>query len=59
MAAYTANQVARLILSDVRDNFSMLTKTIAIMVRAKEMYSRQPSIRHFRAVRTELAVLQP
>ena len=55
VAAYTAKHVARLILPDVRENPSMTTKTIATMVRTKEIYSRQPSIRHFRAVRTELA----
>ena len=53
--AYTAKQVARMILPELRGNPSLTTKFIVLIVNAKQIYSRQPGLRHFCAIKTELS----
>lgn len=49
--AYTARQVARLVVPELKNNPKLSTATIAAIVRAKGIYARQPSPRHYRAIR--------
>lgn len=53
VAAYTAPQIARLLLCDGAGYFdsTLTAKCISDLVRAKELYSRHPPLRHFRAVK--------
>lgn len=52
--AYTANQVARAIISDTDNDPAITTRTVQALVLAKGIYNRQPSPAHYRAVRLEL-----
>ena len=53
--AYTAKQVARMILPELRGKSSVTTKFIVSIVNAKQIYTRQPGLRHFHAIKTELS----
>lgn len=52
--AYTAKQLARRILPELRDNRSVPTKFIVSIVNAKQIYIRQLGSRHFHLVKTEV-----
>lgn len=58
-AAYTAEQVARLLKSEIAQNPNITAKHIAGIVKAKGIYTRQPPPYHYRAVlkvlRSEMA----
>lgn len=53
--AYTAKQVARLVLPELKENPSLTTKFIISIVTAKQIYTRQPGLRHFSAVKSEIS----
>lgn len=53
-AAYTAKQMCRLLQCQLRTNPNISTREIATIIKAKQIYRRQPSQRHYRAVRAEL-----
>ena len=51
----TAKQVARLVLPELKDNPSLTTKSIVSIVTAKQIYTRQPGLHHFHAVKNDLS----
>lgn len=53
--AYNANQVARMIIPTVAVGGELSTGYIATIVAEKDIYQRQPSLRRFRAVISELS----
>lgn len=54
---YTTRQIARCIWDDYIHNPTLTTKHIALLVKSKGIYIRQPGIRHFAAVKRELQQL--
>lgn len=52
--AYTPSQVARAILSEAASDPNISAKTIGSMVRAKQIYRRQPPDSHYRSVRLKI-----
>ncbi|PXF41162.1 hypothetical protein BWQ96_09129 [Gracilariopsis chorda] len=52
--AYTPHQVARAILNEAACDPNISAKTIGALVRAKQIYRRQPPDSHYRSVRKEI-----
>ena len=52
--SYTVRQVARAIISEATETETLNSKTIRALVRAKEIYKREPPVSHYRAIRREI-----
>lgn len=54
VAPYTAKQVLNFVLMYTRDKPLLSATEIRSLIQAKKIYKRIPSMRHFRAVKSEL-----
>lgn len=52
--AYTAQQVSRLLRSEAAHDPNITSRMISELVKAKNVYRRQPPLSHFRAIKLEL-----